>query len=206
MKLYNFPIEKVVFKNKKVKIDTTFQTVLKCYDIFNDDILSYYDKIDMALSLLIKSHVLLHVISSKDKVELFQEVFKQFLNIPGKKTLSSQKLFDFEQDSELIYSSFLQCYNMDLRRKNMKLHWWNFISLFNGLSEDTKMMQVISIRARPLPKPTKYNIEERQNLMRLKSLYRLEISEEERKAQFQEGLAKMALSLTKIAKKGEGTN
>ena len=62
-------------------------------------------------------------------------------------------------------------------------------------------MQILSIRSRPLPKPTKYNQEERRQLIRLKQLYRLEISEEERKEQFQKGLEKIASTLYRLAER-----
>ena len=75
------------------------------------------------------------------------------------------------------------------------------MALFNGLSDDTKIMQIISIRARPLPKPTKYNAEERRQLIKLKQLYKLNLSEEERKKQFQDGLAKIAVALHTLAER-----
>ena len=89
----------------------------------------------------------------------------------------------------------------DLVGKDRKLHWWSFIALFSGLSDDTKIVQIMSIRSRPLPKPTKFNAEERRQLMKLKHLYRLELSEGERKQQFQKGLAKVAIALQGLAQK-----
>ena len=82
------------------------------------------------------------------------------------------------------------------------MHWHTFMALFSGLPEETRIMQIISIRAKPLPKPTKYNAEERQQLMRLKAIYRLEISEEERERQLATGLWKLAEMLQSMAKKG----
>lgn len=70
------------------------------------------------------------------------------------------------------------------------------MALFNGLSDDTKIMQIISIRSRPLPKPTKYNAEERRQLIKLKQLYKLNLSEEERKSNSKMGLQKSLLHCT----------
>ena len=62
------------------------------------------------------------------------------------------------------------------------------------------MMRIVSIRTRPMPKPTKYNAEERQNLLRLKAIYRLEESDAERRRRLQDGLRKMAVMLEGMAR------
>ena len=61
-------------------------------------------------------------------------------------------------------------------------------------------MQVVSIRTRPLPKPTRYNAEQRQNLLRLKGLYRLEETGEEKRRRMQDGLRNMAVLLEGMAR------
>lgn len=64
-------------------------------------------------------------------------------------------------------------------------------------------MQVASIRTRPLPKPTRYNAEERQSLLRLKGLYRLEETAAERERRLQDGLRHMAAMLEGMARNGK---
>lgn len=200
IKLYRPLIKGIKYKQFYFRLNTSFQTVLKCYEVFSDKLLTDYEKIEVCLWLLIKPKFVLHFFNPEQKTELFNTVFKNFIDVSGKRT-SEEKHFDFTQDAGFIYSSFLQCYNIDLLKCGNKIHWHSFIALFNGLSDDTKIMQVISIRARPMPKATKYNVEERNQLIKLKQLYRLNLSEEERKKQFQEGLAKMALTLQGLAKK-----
>lgn len=56
-----------------------------------------------------------------------------------------KKVFDFEYDADLIYSSFMQQYKIDLTEASM--HWWKFQSLFGNLSEDTRLMEVIKYRS-----------------------------------------------------------
>lgn len=201
MKLYTQPVKRVKFGFFSLRLHTSYQAVLKCYEIFSDDILTEFEKIDACLSLLVRAKIVLWFLSPQQKLHLFHKIFKEFIDIPGKKKESVEKLFDFNQDAGFIYSSFWQCYHIDLIKKDKNLHWWSFISLFNGLSDDTKMMQILSIRSRPLPKPTKYNQEERRQLIRLKQLYRLGISEEERKEQFQKGLEKIASTLYRLAER-----
>lgn len=107
---------------------------------------------------------------------------------------------DFKQDAEAIYSSFWQCYGIDLLGKDKDLHWWAFSCLLSGLSEDTKLMQIVSIRTKPMPKPTKYNAEERKQLAKLKAAHRIKLSEEESQKQYEEGMRKMALAMHTWAK------
>lgn len=200
MKLYSPLIKRVKYKFLSLRLHTSYQTVLKCYQVFSDALLTDFEKIDTSLWLLLKSKFILWLLTPDDKVTLFQSIFKAFIDIPGKKA-GGEKYFDFNQDAQAIYASFMQCYHLDLIGTDKNLHWWRFIALFNGLSDDTKIMQIISIRSQPLPKPTKYNQEERQRIIRLKQLYRLELSEEERKKQLQDGLAKIAVALHSLAER-----
>lgn len=88
-------------------------------------------------------------------------------------------LYDYIIDGEYIYSSFLQCYGIDLIDINM--HWWKFKALFNGLSEDTKMAQVMQIRGYEKAKPG-YNFDDER--MRQKLAWSLDnvLTEEEQEA------------------------
>lgn len=182
-----------------VCIDSSFQVVLKCGEVLSDPVLSENDKIDVCCSLFVKHRILLWLIPEKKRQELFKSYFDSFVHV-GQQKDGTKKVLDFLQDAPYIYSSFWQCYGLDLLGKDRSLHWWSFIALLGGLSDDTRLMQIVSIRSRPLPKPTKYNQEERTQLMKMKAQYALKLTEEERKQQYQEGLAKLALSLKAWAK------
>lgn len=124
-----------------------------------------------------------------------------------KKRGDDQKSFDFVQDSAYIYASFRQAYNINLFHELGKMHWWEFRALLDGLPENTRLARVIHIRTRELPKPTKHNAKERAEIMRLKQLYALEISAEERERNLQNGLRKMAAAMLQMAEKhGQGKN
>lgn len=182
-----------------IRIDPSFQAVLKCSEVLADPVLSENDKIDICCSLFVKHRWILRLMPAKKRQELFKTYFDDFV-YTGRKKGGTKKVLDFSQDAQYIYSSFWQCYGLDLLEKDRRLHWWSFVALLGGLSDDTRLMQVISIRSRPLPKPTKYNQEERARLMKLKAEYALKLTEEERRQQYQEGLAELALSLEAWAK------
>lgn len=192
--LYEPPISYVKFQDRKIYLDTSFRRVLQCYSVLSDSYFSELEKIDLCIGLLVKRKYQVCFFSDCQKIDLFDIILKEFVDTHGKKS-SGHKVFDFAQDAGYIYSSFMQCYGIDLLGKDRQLHWWKFIQLFNGLSDDSKIMQIISIRSRPMPKATKYNGEERRNLARLKALYRLDISEEDRERQLADGLWKMKKAL-----------
>lgn len=200
MRLYSPLKKRVKYKLVPVRLNTSFRTVLKCYQVFSDALLTDSEKAEACLWLLVKSKLFLKILKPDKKAALFNLIFKEFIDVSDKKS-GGEKYFDFNQDAWAVYSSFMQCYHLDLLGADNNLHWWSFTALFNGLSDDTKIMQIISIRSRPLPKPTKYNAEERRQLIKLKQLYKLNLSEEERKKQFQDGLAKIAVALHTLAER-----
>lgn len=121
---------------------------------------------------------------------------------PPAKTVH-QKSMDFIQDGQLIYAAFMQAYGIDLNDQRGKLHWWKFTALLRGLPSNTRFMEVVQIRTKPIPAPTKHNAQERAQLIRLKQEYALELSAEEREQQLQDGLRNMARMMLSMAKKKE---
>jgi len=56
-----------------------------------------------------------------------------------------KRLFDFSQDAEAIYASFLYDYGIDLNCTDM--HWHQFLALFRNLSPDSPFMRVVALRS-----------------------------------------------------------
>lgn len=110
-----------------------------------------------------------------------------------------EKSMDFIQDGPLIYAAFMQTYGIDLQKERGRLHWWQFSALLQGLPANTRLVEVMQIRLRPMPAPTKYNAEERAQLARLKQDFALELTAEEREERLQDGLRKVATYLLSIA-------
>ena len=195
LKLSHKPESYLFFGGKKIKIKPCVKNVLLCLDILEDAILTDSDKVNLCLKILAGKRKI------ENKPEFLTEIF-EFL-AGDKKGRDTEKVLDFKQDADAIYAAFWQTYGMDFFSKKVQsMHWHTFMALFSNLPETTRIMQIIDIRARPLPKPTKYNVEERQQLMRLKALHRLEMPQEEKEKQLAQGLWKMAEVLQSIAKKG----
>lgn len=75
----------------------------------------------------------------------------------GKQTLS------WYQDSQEIFSSFYQTYNIDLTKVN--LHWYVFCALFAGLPAETPIKKLMELRGW---KPSKNDSKEYREEMRIK--------------------------------------
>ena len=199
--LYKQPIKKIRFGRVCLWLNPSFRNVLWCFDVLSDEITNDCDKIDLCLSALLRYPPVRHLIPRNQQAKLLQNIFESLININGdNQKKPSKKSMDFHQDAGYIIAAFRQCYGLDLVGKDRDLHWWIFYALLGALPDDTRLMQIVSIRTRPIPKPTKYNAEERAALIRLKQEYALKLTEEERKAQFQAGLQKIAITLQNMAK------
>lgn len=53
--------------------------------------------------------------------------------------------YSFEQDAAYIYAAFLAQYGIDLNEVET-LHWWKFTALFQSLSEEQKISQIMYYR------------------------------------------------------------
>lgn len=55
--------------------------------------------------------------------------------------------YSFAQDGTYIYASFMEQYGINLQNiPDDALHWWEFIALFEALSENTQMGKIIYYR------------------------------------------------------------
>lgn len=129
---------------------------------------------------------------------LLQAVTETLFPKDGRK---HKKSMDFIQDGQLIYAAFMQAYGIDLNDQRGKLHWWKFTALLRGLPSNTRFMEVVQIRTKPMPAPTKHNAEERAQLARLKAEFALKLTAEEREQQMQDGLRNVAMVMLAMAKK-----
>ncbi|QQO10217.1 Gp15 family bacteriophage protein [Breznakiella homolactica] len=81
-----------------------------------------------------------------DREEGFAELISFYQNkneLPRVSGSSSEKIYDIDTDSELIYAAFMQIYHFDLFRT--ELHWHQFKALFLALPE-CKFTDVIGYR------------------------------------------------------------
>ena len=178
----------VAVKGRKYRLTPAFDNVLKMYKAI--DGLDEWDKPEVMLYYLLRH-------PPKPSIEVLNAVSK-VLFPPSRG--GGEKAFDFVEDSPLIYAAFMQAYHIDLFHEQGKLHWWKFSALLSSLPSNTRFSEILTIRTKPIPAPTKFNKEERDELMRLKRLYAVKLTSKEREDQLQKSLRSVVNYLASAAK------
>ena len=122
----------------KYPINYGYKYALKCFELIdNDEIFS----IERILAII---YILFGFIPDKD-INLFFEKCVKFLQCNNiEKQDNGKKDMDFNQDRALIVASFRSDYQIDLSTEN--IHWWNFVELIQGLTQDCSLSKVRELR------------------------------------------------------------
>lgn len=193
----------VVFGGHSFFIDMSFNNILSVFEIMEDAELDDIEKGRMMLYMLTGEEDFIDdaFMTTQDDIDFTQDflghVFETLIieeetkqavprdvlgnPLPIKKDDDDEdddeRTFDFVHDAKYIYASFMQAYHIDLYEKHNKMHWEQFLALFNGLPSETIMMKVIDVRERPLPKG-KGTEEQARELKRAKQKFALPEKEE----------------------------
>ena len=189
MKLQDKLPDGVKVDGKFYKLDFEFRNVLRMIDILDDDDLMPEAKAYKALRCLCRR--------PRNVLRVLPAVKGLLFKAPRK---IGPKSTDFVQDAGLIRAAFRQAYGIDLYRD--KLHWIEFTELLSGIPEGSRYAEVVGIRARPIPAPTKWNQHEREWLMKAKADVALEMGEKERARRYEQDVSNIAAVLMSMAKKG----
>ncbi len=150
-----------------IKIDTDFRKVISFLKLLKDDRFTGEEKTAITLRMFLGEQkvtdIRLAIIKIRDYISKDNNSSKE---------KNKEDIIDFEIDCDYIYAAFLQSYNIDLTKDN--IHWYKFRALLRGLPSDTMLSEIMGIRAREIPKATKYNKEERDNLIKLKKRFSLD--------------------------------
>lgn len=85
MRPYSPLKKRVKYKLVPVRLNTSFRTVLKCYQVFSDTLLTDSEKVEACLWLLVKSKLFLKILKPDKKAALFNLIFKEFIDVSDKK-------------------------------------------------------------------------------------------------------------------------
>ena len=193
MKLYERLPVRVTVGRRRYKLRLDFRNVLRMIDTLARDDLLPEAREYLALRCITRPR--------GNTRALMTAVLELLFPARGE---STEKIMDYTQDADLIRAAFLQCYGINLYRD--KLHWFEFSALLASMPEGSRYSEILSIRARPMPAPTKYNADERAWLAKAKAQYAVKLTDKERKNQYQKGLRQMAASLLNLSKQGGETN
>ena len=190
MKLQDALPNGVTVDGRFYKLDFDFRNVLRMMDELDRDDVMPEARAYNALKCLTNRPKNVPKVLEAVKGLLFQEKPKK----------DAQKVTDFVQDAGMIRAAFRQAYGIDLYRD--RLHWLEFSELLNAIPEGSRYAEVVGIRVRPMPAPTKWNAQEREWLMKAKADVAIHLSEKEQAKKYQEDVAKVFSGLMGIIAKG----
>lgn len=122
-------------------INTDLQTAKECFRVINDDTIDGYER-TLAVIYLIFGFV------PTENCDLFLDKCRKFLQCGQEKDEDDDDDeppdMDINYDEGYIESSFMAEYRVDLSTENM--HYWKFMDLLQGLSENCVLSRVRKIR------------------------------------------------------------
>ena len=198
IRLYERIPDGVTVDGKFIPCDFDFRNVLKMLDIMQRE-----DVYPSARDFLCVKCVAKH----PRKIKNPSAAYKAIGDLLFEKTPDSggERITSFEQDAPLIRAAFRQVYNIDLFRD--RLTWFEFTELLHNLPEGNKYSDVLGIRARPLPAPTKYNQKEREWLLNAKQRFKIHLTEAEAAKKYDKDVVNIFAGLmSMIPKDGETDN
>ena len=137
--------EAVIFGSKSYPIKTDFKVWLRFHGIITDKNKSPAEKFTDAVLCCFDSEKCKKLPDNYE--ETMSVLFSFFAGMPKdvKTAKPVEKVFDFTQDSEYIFVSFLAEYGIDLSESSM--HWYKFLTLLGGLSESSQLKKAIAWRS-----------------------------------------------------------
>lgn len=183
MRLQDRLPDSVTVDGRKYKADFDFRNVLRMMDVLSNPNLTTEARDWLAAKCIMKKPV-------PGAIDAIKRLLFGEEEPEGE---TGARLTSFEQDAELIRAAFWQTYRINLYTD--KLHWIVFKELLHGLPEGTRYMEIIGIRARPMPIATKYNQEERAWLTKAKARYAIKQTDEEIERNYENGVQRLFTGL-----------
>ena len=167
----------IITNRGKIIVNPAFDIVLETQKLYLEDSLTDYEKAEQALRMLVRNRWNLRLYPPAEKVKLLEEIGKRYIETKKRPQIKKNPMsvLDFEEDGDYIYASFMQDYQIDLIDAQGRLPWKKFLYLFNGLSSDTKIKQVMQIRSMEVPQYNGKNAKQIQQINELKSYYALPV-------------------------------
>ncbi|EAC7181282.1 hypothetical protein BSL90_06995 [Listeria monocytogenes] len=184
------------YEGKEYQLDLAFDNVLRVLELNGDTRLEGYFRVNLAIDVLFEHETPWSQLDEDNPYQSIQEkslvlldIFENYIVKGDAKGIQydidgnpmpvatgegeeEQACYSLTQDSDYIYASFLQDYNIDLIDERGKLHWYKFRALFDSLRDDTAIKSIMNIRQTELP-TGKGSEKEREALIKLKNHYKL---------------------------------
>ncbi len=195
MKLNARLLMDVTWRGRQYALKPYVRNMLDAIDALHDDGITPEDGLDIALRCLVEGRIPRKI---ADKRELLEAIFTAF-NDTEKRTRTEKPCISLTQDADMIIAAFRQAYGIDLQAE--RLHWQTFQALLGAIPSDTRLGEVVALRLRPIPKPTKTNGEEIAELMKAQAAVAITMTESERKQALTNDLRAVASAFSMMARK-----
>lgn len=155
--------------NVVYSIDTDFRAWIRFEEVMSDD------RIKDNLKLIIASDFVgldSHAFKKHSQEDIMSALFSFYrMYKPILKASTSQNTatpYKYSSDIGYVYSAFLQQYGINIL--TAKLHWFEYKSLFDSLTDATKFIQIVGYRTQDTSKMEK---EQKTQADKLKKLYQI---------------------------------
>ncbi|MCD5076654.1 Gp15 family bacteriophage protein [Enterococcus gallinarum] len=146
----------IEFEGITYPLDLAFDNVLDVLDAISDKSLMAWEKVDLALNLLVGESNL----NFAKQMELWELILNRHIQIgsqekvvydlegnpmPTPKSSDDKKSMDLVRDAKYIYASFRQI-GINLFEEQGKMHWEEFQAILESLPDDTILPKIVQIR------------------------------------------------------------
>ena len=174
--------EQVEINGTRYDIRYGFRTMIAIEIVMYGD-MSDEDKIEQALSLFYRNKIPDNGERAIEKLLWFHRCGMTGEDADLQEGTGHKKqqcrAYDFVQDAGMIYAAFKQQYGVNLHTiKSDEMHWWEFSSLFDGLTDMTKMGKVIYWRTcdtRNMSKIERKYIQEMRKIFAIKDTSTMDV-------------------------------
>lgn len=157
------------------KINTSYKQGIKFELLMQDNELQKEEKVMLALALFYDKKEINQIKTPEELQKRINDILwfykcnKIGQNNKGVNARKEKQIYSYEFDADKIYSAFMQQYNVDLQKTD--LHWWQFRSMFESLTDKTQIVEIMGYRAIDLSKIK--DKEEKKRYKELKRIYAL---------------------------------
>ena len=164
--MFNILVDKLPMDINGYKIRTDYRVMIMFETLLLDNKIQDIDKIGLALEMFYETEVK-DISCAWDKMLWFYRGGEDSKGETGGVT-KAKRLYDFEEEAGLIYTSFLDGHG--IRLQGEKMHWWEFRNLFFTLPKETPMHDRLMYRSIDA---NTYKGAERKHILKMQNLYTL---------------------------------
>lgn len=138
----------VLINGKTYPVRTKIATWVSILQIADDPTLTEAEKLALQLRCAYKKKIRIDDLrEAANKLHWFIAAGKE-----GKRASGSKRVIDFVQDWPYVVAAFQQQYGIDISPApwwkfwSRPMHWWHFMQLFSGLTDETMIVKIMGWR------------------------------------------------------------